>query len=716
MAEKSVREMTERERRRFSLSAKVFRATLMGSLVLGLVAIVIGLGLYLYALVGQYVGEAFGLSRSTSIVVAQVVDTEPLADEVMRIYRSLTPEELAMTGTPDYREKFAHVTETPEYRRLNSILREFGSSSEVQDVYFAVYDQATSAIVYVCDPEDQEDLICAPGDWEPLEPRELNKFLNWDGTGQLYDIGNTEKYGLVCTAGVPLRNTAGELLGFILADITLGNIADGLETFAVPYILILAIVVDCLGLALTKHMRKTLVKPINDIAEAAQDYVNDKREGVPTADHFAMLNIRSGDEIENLSLVMADMERGLSEYEDHLAAITSEKERLNTELYLANRIQADMLPNIFPPFPDREEFDIYAAMNPAKEVGGDFYDFYLIDDNHLGLVIADISGKGIPAALFMMAAKILVKTHIMTGLSPHEVLEKLNEQICANNREEMFITLWLGVLDLSTGRLTASNAGHEYPILKKPGGSFEVIKDQHGFAVGGMEEMRYRDYELQLEPGSKLFLYTDGLPEAANAGDELFGLERTLHALNAVSDEKPKAILEKTKEDVDRFTRTAPQFDDLTMMCLQYSGYTAEEGPQMKRLEVEAIQTNLEKVTDFINAELEALDCPLKTQTQIDVAVDELFSNIVHYAYVPNTGMATIFFDTEDDQNTVVISFLDQGIPFNPVENKDPDVTLNATDRPIGGLGIFLVKKTMDSVYYERREGQNFTQIRKRIR
>ena len=249
-----------------------------------------------------------------------------------------------------------------------------------------------------------------------------------------------------------------------------------------------------------------------------------------------------------------------------------ETARLDTELTMATRIQAETLPNIFPAFPEREDFNIYASMNPAKEVGGDFYDFFLIDDTHLGLVMADVSGKGIPAALFMMVSKILVQNYAMMGLSPKEVLESVNRQICANNPEEMFVTVWYGCLDLETGKLTASNAGHEYPVLKKAGESFELIKDKHGLVVGGMDGVKYSQYELQMDPGAKLFLYTDGVAEATNAENELFGTERMISALRIMENDSPKDVLGVVNAAVEDFVKDAPQFDDLTMMCVEFLG------------------------------------------------------------------------------------------------------------------------------------------------
>ena len=238
-----------------------------------------------------------------------------------------------------------------------------------------------------------------------------------------------------------------------------------------------------------------------------------------------------------------------------------------------------MLPHVFPAFPERKEFELFANMDPAKEVGGDFFDFFLVDDDHLCITIADVSGKGIPAALFMMASKILLKNNAMTGKGPAEILTDVNAAICANNREQMFVTIWLGILEISTGRLTAANAGHEYPVLMRAGKDFELYRDKHGFVIGGMEGAEYSQYELQLNPGDKLFLYTDGVTEATDANKELFGSGRMIAVLNERKDTSPTQMLEGVRRAVDDFVKEAEQFDDLTMLCLAYKGPDAAEEP-----------------------------------------------------------------------------------------------------------------------------------------
>ncbi len=254
------------------------------------------------------------------------------------------------------------------------------------------------------------------------------------------------------------------------------------------------------------------------------------------------------------------------------AEISRATASVKAELDTANRIQSSMVPTIFPAFPERSEFDIYAAMYTAKEVGGDFYDFFLIDEDHLAMVIADVSGKGVPAALFMMATKILISDRTLMGGTPAEILSFVNERICSKNQADMFVTVWLGILDIRTGRITAANAGHEYPVIRKNGREFEQLHDNHSFIVGGMEGIRYKNYEFTLKKGDSLFLYTDGVPEAIDSAENMFGMDRMIAALNTNPDAKPDEIIGRVKAKVDEFVGETDRFDDLTMLCIDYYG------------------------------------------------------------------------------------------------------------------------------------------------
>ena len=318
---------------------------------------------------------------------------------------------------------------------------------------------------------------------------------------------------------------------------------------------------------------KRIVRPLNTITRRISQ-INETNLEFKMEDAF-----RTGDEVEELAESFASVSHKTVEYLETVKRVTAEKERIGAELSLATQIQAAMLPHIVPAFPDRKDFDVVGSMDPAKEVGGDFYDYFLVDDDHLCMVIADVSGKGVPAALFMMASKIILQSVAMLGASPAEILYKTNQAICSNNEAGMFVTVWVGILELSTGKLTCANAGHEYPVLRQPDGRYELFKDKHGFVLGGMAGSRYREYELQLQPGARLFVYTDGVPEATSAEEELFGTGRMMDALNQQPDAEPMEVLQNVKKAVNAFVRDAQQFDDLTMLCMEYRG---PEQPQTK--------------------------------------------------------------------------------------------------------------------------------------
>ena len=381
----------------------------------------------------------------------------------------------------------------------------------------------------------------------------------------------------LATALVPLYTMENEIPALVGIDISVAAIWEAMMNM---FIMLAVTIILITSIGIGVHYRvleRTLIQPIVTLKTGADELV-----GKLDSEEVFVSDIHTGDEIEALAHSVEEMDRSLKQKTRELVEITAEQERLNTELELASSIQMDMLPCIFPPFPDRSEFDIYASMKPAKEVGGDFYDFFLIDQDHLGLVIADVSGKGIPAALFMMMVKIMVQNCVLAGLSPKQALEQVNQLISEKNKESMFVTVWLGILDIPSGRLVAVNAGHEYPILKKPDGCYELYKDRHGMAVGMMEGIRYREYELQLEPESRIFVYSDGLAEANNSEEKLFGLDRTLAALNGVPDADAEETLDAVRRAVDTFVGNAPQFDDLTMMCIVYHGAEQAQVPETK--------------------------------------------------------------------------------------------------------------------------------------
>ena len=326
------------------------------------------------------------------------------------------------------------------------------------------------------------------------------------------------------------------------------------------YIAVFVIITAAVVL-LSGRFSGSLTKPVTELIEDVRH--------ISGGDLDYRTSVESNDEIGELADEFNGMAGSLQKYIGELTAVTAERERIGAELSIAKQIQASLLPCQFPPFPDHNEFDIFASMDPAKEVGGDFYDFYLIDKTHLALTIADVSGKGIPAALFMGISKSLLKNSAQAGFSPAQVFESINAQLCENNAVNMFVTVWLGILDLTTGKMVCSNAGHEYPVIRRKGGKYELYKDKHGFVLGGMEGSKYKDYELDLAEGDRLFIYTDGIPEASDSNNELFGIDRMLNALNSHPDDDCTQLISQITADVEAFAGSAPQFDDMTMLALE---------------------------------------------------------------------------------------------------------------------------------------------------
>jgi serine phosphatase RsbU (regulator of sigma subunit) len=320
------------------------------------------------------------------------------------------------------------------------------------------------------------------------------------------------------------------------------------------------------GAILLHFVYRAAVRPVKKIQYAVRDYRKDK----DSASIIQKLNrILQKNELGDLALDVSDMVEEIERYNEENTKLIGERQRVETELSLAATIQNGVLPKVFP---EEKDYRLFASMKPAKEVGGDFYDFFNIDENHVGLVIGDVSGKGVPASLFMMITKMLIKQHALSGYSPADVLEKTNAIICSENESGMFVTAWFGIMDRRTGVIVATSAGHEFPMIKEAGGEFTLFKDKHGFVLGGMDDSKYKEYEITLTPGSTFFIYTDGAAEATNIDDELFGTDRMLDVLNEAPDRSPEELCKAMEDSAMAFTGEAPQFDDLTLLCVRYDG------------------------------------------------------------------------------------------------------------------------------------------------
>ncbi len=572
MTENSLDKMNSAEKPHKSISRKALYGIFINFIVFAVVAELVAITFYAVTSTRGLLKNADSLCRQTILSVTYGADAISFADECMERYNSLSEADRQKLGTEEYRSLFSDLEmgEGSNYSHIKNILHGAMECYDIDDIYIANYDRDNCRIVCLVDGDDVEDKIVIPGYWEPVNKPGMERFLAADGQSLLYDFAWTQNYGLLCTVGVPIKDNAGNNRAFMLVDLSVSEVVWGIIDFSLRLLVATIIVTIILAIIQTRQINITLVEPLNKILQASKNYVKDRQDNKADEIHFANLDIHTGDELENLSDTMAEMERELFEYEANQSKIIAEKERIGTELSLAYRIQAAMLPHEFPPFPDRNEFDLYATMEPAREVGGDFYDFFLIDDDHLCMLIADVSGKGIPAALFMMISQTILKSCAMLGQSVAETLVKTNEALCSNNQAEMFVTVWLGVLEISTGKLTAANAGHEYPALKRADGSFEIIKDKHGFIIGAMDDVKYKDYEIQLEHGDKLFVYTDGIAESTDKNNQMYGLDRMIEALNSDKEANSENLIRNVRASVADFVGDAEQFDDMTMLCFEY--------------------------------------------------------------------------------------------------------------------------------------------------
>jgi len=436
---------------------------------------------------------------------------------------------------------------------------------------------------------------------------------------------------------------------------------------------------------------------IKKIIVEKMNRVNEGLELITNGDLSQQINVRDNLEFSELS-------NGINHTVDALKRYISDAEaRIDQELQFAKDIQAAALPRLTPAFTNRPEFDIYASMTPAKEVGGDFFDFYYTRGGNLNFLVADVSGKGIPAAMFMMRAKTQIKTLAETGMSLDEALTFANNGLCEGNDANMFVTAWMGSVDLENGIVDFSNAGHNIPVLKHQDTPWKYIKNPPGFVLAGMENIKYKKGEYALHPGDMLFCYTDGITEANNEESELFGDDRLLDALNSYEGDTMEGLCKHIKSCVDEFVGKAPQFDDITMLAIRYNGPPPRPEITFEKAEI----SDITEITEFVEMELEKIDCPLKVTTQINIAIDEIYSNIVKYAYKGTKGPATVRLEHRHDPNGILVTFIDEGIPYNPLNAKEPDTTLSAEERDIGGLGIYMVKQSMDEIIYEYKDDKN---------
>ena len=495
------------------------------------------------------------------------------------------------------------------------------------------------------------------------------------------------------TSLVPVKNSEGKVSAILCVERPMEELTLGRREYMTNVLLVTLVLMVISSVCLALYIKRHFAKPIEKISEEATRFAKEPS----LSDKTTLENVSKIREVRTLAESIDKMEDDTLSHIDALTRSTAEKERMAVELSLAATIQSNMLPSTFPPYPNRRDLDIFASMDAAKAVGGDFYDFYLLDNDRFVFLIADVSGKGIPAALFMMRAKMTIKTLAESGADVHVILSEANERLCEGNEAGMFVTTWLGIVDMRSGVMSYVNAGHNQPMLRRRDGSFEPIKTRSNFVLAGMDGAAYRKYELQLYPGDELFLYTDGVTEATNESQELFGEARLLEALNEVSEEAAEYRCKTVKSAIDKFVGDAEQFDDITMLAVKFNSFQDDES-----IITQADAVSTERVWDFINRQAKKAELSSKITNRAQIVVDEIYSNIQLHS---GATMAQVFCHIDSEQMTLI--FKDDGVMYNPLTLQAPDVSLPLEEREFGGLGILMVKKMASELSYVYEDGYN---------
>ncbi|MBO6108938.1 MAG: PP2C family protein-serine/threonine phosphatase [Eubacterium sp.] len=555
---------------RIKLSLKVVVVLILVTVALTVTSVIVGIGRYRNTIYERYDETAYQIAH---------IATGFFTDKEIKMYSGL----LGRYKKGELSEEAVErLINSDNYTEKKNLMEDLRNNMGANDIYFCVVDEEMlanytpegwetyewSPISYIIDCYHDKENELRFGDTSRVVVEYKDVMADTLKTGKepdVYIVTDT-LFGVNMQALYAVR-IDGQTYAMMGVEIPMSTLNSDLAAFVRNIIiasLIVLIIVIIIGAFLAIHY---IVNPVKLIAHEANHFISKEAR---VSDRLSRVKTR--DEIQMLSESLLAMELSINDYIDDIKSITAEKERIGAELNVATQIQASMVPTDFDLYSGIKEFDIYASMTPAKEVGGDFYDFFMTDLTHLVLVMADVSGKGVPAALFMAKGKTAIKTRASMGGTPGDILSDVNEMMVEGNEAELFVTVWLAIIDLETGKGMAANAGHEHPALRHKDGEFEMIKYRHGPAVATMEGIPFRDHEFELKPGDTLYVYTDGVTEATDANNELFGEERTLAALNKNPDATPEELLKNIRSDIDKFVGKAPQFDDITMLAVTYHG------------------------------------------------------------------------------------------------------------------------------------------------
>lgn len=556
-------------KQKFAIIFTVFTVLLLA------VAAAISFAFFKTSMDNYYKNSAISLSATQ----AALVDREALKAVAARV-DGIFEEYVSENGMPDlengseetlnaYFSLFDDVAGMPEYQSVMESLRSIYSKNTVASCYFGDIDIDRNVGIYIADCDLEPDQ-CPVGYFDYLDVEQAEKIKNGSHDLDAY-ITNLPEYGWLVSAASSVFDDDDGFLIQSYIDISMNRVVAERQEYLANLIVSLLVVAGIVMLVTLGYIGRSMVRPIRSLDSAAANFVSDKEShGREGESDISRLVVRTGDEVEDLTGSVKKMEKEINEYIENITDITARQERMAAELNVAARIQADMLPS---DFPETERYSVFALMDPAKEVGGDFYDFFMVDERHLAIVAADVSGKGVPSALFMVIGKTLIKNQTMLENDLGTVFTVVNNLLCEANRENLFITAFEAVLDLDTGLLTCVNAGHEPPFIYDSGADvFSSRKVKSGFVLAGMEDMKYSAFTFQMKPGDKFFEYTDGVTEATDANSRLFGMDRLERALKKARKDKPEEIINTVRNDIDGFVGDTEQFDDITMICVEYKG------------------------------------------------------------------------------------------------------------------------------------------------
>lgn len=686
----------------FSLSLKFVVGFLFMGLTISAISINFGYFKFKKSVQKSYNDNGYQIAE----VVRKIVSDEEIAE-----YSKLIRWEID-------KDKCAETASSKRYLEIEDKLQDLREATGANDIYigylrtdilkeYAGTKEGWYPLRYIFDVYEVPELKYTLGDASPVNPEFIGDCIDFMETGirpSNFFVSKSE-YGYNTAAILPVVKD-GEVVAIIGVEIPMSTQEAVVKAHVTDTLLIIGIMIVILMAVYIVWFLNRVVRPIESLSKEAEDFTLKTHSEGTTGYTISekLLKIRTGDEIEYLAKSLYNMEKYIDDTTRELISAARESERERSELSIANKIQRDILPSHFPAFPDRHEFDIYASMTPARFVAGDFYDYFFIDDDHLCLVIADVTGKGIPAALFMVISKTVIKNRAMQGGLPSEILRDVNNQLREGNDTRMFVTAWLGIVDVKTGRLVCANAGHEYPVFTGEDHRFRYYRDHHGLVMGLKADMQYTDTEIDLRPGDTVFVYTDGVPDAQDYEGDAYGQDRLIEVMNGHTDGTPRELTEIVLDSIMEYSKDVDQFDDITMLAFTYLG-NGSKTPDAELL-LDAEVENTREAVEFIKEKLKSGGCQDKDAAKTALAVEELFVNVAQYAYPGAKGSIRIKIAFPDD-STVRIELTDEGIPYDPTGREDPDITLPLKKRGIGGMGIFMARNIMDEMKYDRTDGCN---------